>query len=95
MKNRSANNQNNTVQMIVRISPEMKSRLEKIALEDGHSAAELVRRAIQKELDARERDQSVKAGGADDAGAIAAALLKALDDPVVAAEVKRRMDKIK
>ena len=81
--------------MIVRISPEMKSRLEKIALEDGHSAAELVRRAIQKELDARERAHRDSGTGGDDAGALAAALLRALDDPVVAAEVKRRMDKIK
>lgn len=63
MKNRSANNQNTTASMVVRMTPEMKSRLEKTALSEGLSAAELIRRAIQRELDARERDQSVKAEG--------------------------------
>lgn len=79
----------------IRCSMKMRMDAENAAKEAGQSIAEWIRRAIQKELDARERDQSVKAGGVDDAGAIAAALLKALDDPVVAAEVKRRMDKIK
>ena len=83
MKNRSANNQNATASMVVRMTPEMKLRLEKTALSEGLSAAELIRRAIQRELDAHERGVDT-----DD---MTAALLKALDDPDVCAVLKEKL----
>ncbi len=93
---KEADNPSDIAHFNIRCSVKMRMDAENAAKEAGQSIAEWIRRAIQKELDARERDQSVKAaGGVDDAGAIAAALLKALEDPDVAAEVKRRMDKIK
>lgn len=47
----------------IRCSMKMRMDAENAAKEAGQSIAEWIRRAIQKELDARERDQSVKAGG--------------------------------
>ena len=61
----------------------MKLRLEKTALSEGLSAAELIRRAIQRELDAHERGVDT-----DD---MTAALLKALDDPDVCAVLKEKL----
>ena len=78
------------IQMGLRLKPEFHEKCLKVAKEKGQSLAEWIRRAMQHELD---REQSRELGG-DDAGAIAAALLKALDDPDVAAEVKKRMDKV-
>ena len=78
------------IQMGLRLKPEFHEKCLKVAKEKGQSLAEWIRRAMQHELD---REESRELGG-DDAGAIAAALLKALDDPDVAAEVKKRMDKV-
>ena len=48
--------------MIVRMNPEMKSKLEKSALSAGLSVAEWIRRAMQHELD-RERNSGTVDGG--------------------------------
>ncbi len=71
----------------------MKAEVEQRAQEAGQSVVEWIRRAIQKELDYLR--ESGTAGDGAEIDNVTTALLKALDDPVVAAEVKRRMDKIK
>jgi len=84
----------NVAHFNIRCALDTRKEVEKAAKEAGQSVAEWIRRAIKNELD-RERAHRDSGTGVDDAGALAAALLRALDDPVVAAEVKRRMDKIK
>ena len=83
-------NESDMAHFNIRCSMKMRMDVENAAKEAGQSIAEWIRRAMQHELD---REESRELGG-DDAGAIAAALLKALDDPDVAAEVKKRMDKV-
>ena len=78
MRYRTANNLENTIRITVRVSPEMKEKIIKSALNMGVSSNELIRRAIRKYLDNTDAEMSSK-------------VYDALDDPEYIAKLKEKL----